>query len=200
MRFTRTERKIRELNEHLKRLLSSKNVNDFETNFAAFLASGRSVTLALQTDGNISFDKDGELKKRGIIQGFADWYVEKQKEMRVDELCKYFKDTRDIDLHTGNTAIRSNYHLTATLSTPPNASIGIGLRGTFLIYNKNTPEEYTEQMPLPGKEKFEIGLINTPRTHRGIAIIDRSPTNLCKLFKDYMEDLLKEAKQHFLSL
>ncbi len=200
MIFTKTERKIRELNDHFKRLLSSRNVDDFETNFADFLGSGRSVTHALQADGGISFDKNGNLKKRGEVKGFAEWYLKKQAEMRGDELCKYFKDTRDIDFHTGNTAIRSNYHMSATLSTPPNAQIGIGKRGTYLIYNAGTPEEYSELMALPGKEKFEIGLDDSPKNHRGIAIGDRSPTNLCELFKKYLDALLKEAKQHFLSL
>jgi len=176
MQFIRTERKIRELNQHFNALQTSKNVDDFETNFAAFLASGRSVTLALQIDGGISFD-EGKIKNVGEVEGFAEWYQRKQQEMQTDELCKFFKNTRDIDIHTGNTAIISDYTIKGpvTLSAPTGGSLVIGARGTYEIYNGGTPQELKVQKSLGKEEIFKIGLEGAPRKHKGADISGRYP-------------------------
>lgn len=62
---------------HLNHIKNSKNSVEFEINFAAFVNSARNVTFVLQKE----FNKDNDFKT---------WYVEKQNEMKQDELCKFF--------------------------------------------------------------------------------------------------------------
>ena len=201
MNFNRTNRKIRELNYNFENLKNSQNVDEFETNFSAFIASGRSVTLALQTDADISFDKDGNIKRYGNIDGFAEWYNTKKKEMQKDPLCKYFKDIRDIDLHTGNTAINSSYTIKGpvTLSAPQNGMLVITTRGTYDIFNKGTAQELLIQKSLGKEEMFQIHLENPPTEHKGISISDKSPINLCNTYKNYLNNLTQEAKELFIN-
>ena len=199
MNFQRTDRKIRELNQHFDELVSSKNVDELEGHFSAFLASARSVTLALQTDAGLTF-KDGELAKAGNVSGFADWYINKQSEMRKDELCKYFKGLRDVDLHTGNSEIQSNYHIKGpvTLSAPKGGTLIITARGTYEVFDAKTPKEKRIQKVLSGEETFQVGLSNPPKSHLGHEVENNDPISLCKFYKDYLENLIFEAKEKFL--
>lgn len=177
---------MRELTRHFGKILNSKTVDEFEDNFAAFLAAGRTITLALQKDN----------KKN---QNFKIWYTEKQNEMREDELCKYFKDTRDIDLHTGDSEIRSSYHIegTAILSAGPNETLAMTPRGAYEIKNLNTPQQELKQISLGRVEKIKIFLENPPQYHKGLIIEDKSPISICKLFQTYLSDLILEAKEKF---
>lgn len=50
MQFKSSERKIYELNHQFRSIGYSKNTDQFEANFAAFIAAGRSVTMVLQND------------------------------------------------------------------------------------------------------------------------------------------------------
>lgn len=50
MKFKSSERKLYELNYQFKSIGYSRNTDQFEANFAAFIAAGRSVTMALQND------------------------------------------------------------------------------------------------------------------------------------------------------
>lgn len=199
MQFTRTDRKMRELKQHSKKMLTSKTVDEFEGNFSAFLATGRSVTLALQKDGGISFNTDGTVKKRGSVDGFADWYVQKQSEMRKDQLCKYFKDARDEDLHTGDTKVESNYCINGPvhLSAQPGKDLIITSRGIYDVAQPNTPKEEHQQRLIGEQEMSQVFLANAPSQHKSIDLVDRSPASLCKLFETYLEELVQEAKEKF---
>ncbi len=71
MYFKRADRKIREACYHLNSLTKSENVDEFETIFASFLSSSRSVTLALTSEAGVKFDKNGNVKEKGGLEGFA---------------------------------------------------------------------------------------------------------------------------------
>jgi hypothetical protein len=201
MNFQRTDRKIREVCQHLSTLMGSKNVDEFEANFAAFITTSRSVTLALQTDAGITF-KDGDLVEKGSVTGFSDWYIGKQDEMRKDELCRFFKNTRDEDIHTGNSAIQSSYTIKggATLTTPKDGSLHITHRGTYEVYDQDTPKEKRIQKKLETEEQFKIALTSTPTKHLGKILEQTDPITLCNLYKTYLENLVFEAKENFLTL
>jgi len=201
MNFDRTDRKIREMNQHLSSLTNSKNVDDFEGSFAAFISAARSVTLALQVDAGITFDISGSIAKKGDIKGFADWYVQKQQEMREDDMCKFFKNIRDVDLHTGDSQIQSSYTIKGgtILKAPEKGPLEINSRGTYEVYGQNTPAEKKIQKKIDG-EIFQIRLYNSPNKHLGKNIDNNNPLKLCNLYKNYLEKLVFEAKEKFMNI
>lgn len=186
MGFERTERKIRELNQHFNLLSSSKTVDEFEGHFAAFIAAGRTITLALQNDLN-------------NVSGFKEWYSIKQEEMKKDELCRFFKDIRDSDLHTGNTIINSSTHIEGPikLCAPKGGRLKINHRGVYEIYSEGTPFEKRIQKTLQNQKSF-IFFLKPPELHKEKKIGDKSPLRVCLIFKEYLESLVLEAKQQFL--
>lgn len=200
MNFDRTDRKIREMNQHFNSLGSSRNVDEFEGNFAAFISAARSVTLALRKDAGITFDEGGNIKKKGNISGFADWYIGKQGEMRQDELCRYFKGIRDRDLHTGDSVVQSGYTIKGgvRITAPEGGITMIGPRGTYEVYGHKTPTEKRIQKKLGAKEIFTIVLKNLPSKHLNKTIQPNNPLIACNLYKNYLGNLVIEAKHKFL--
>lgn len=201
MKFYRAERKIREMENHFSRLSISQNVDDFEDNFAAFIGASRSVTLALQTDADIAFNEDGSIKRKGPINGFIDWYIKKQTEMKQDELCKFFKDTRDLDVHTGSSVLNSVYEIKGgvTLSAPKGGLLVIGARGTYEVYDHDSSKEKRVQKKIQN-EVFQISMNNLPTKHLGKQIENNNPIKSCMLYKDYLTALVVEAKEIFMNI
>jgi len=198
MNFQNAERKIRELNQQYILLDESKTVDEFEGHFSAFISAGRSVTMALQNDVGITFDEDGKIKSVCKIPGFAEWYTKKQEEMRNDELCRFFKNIRDTDLHTGKTEIESSVQIKGpiTLKAGKNSIIYINNRGVYEVQNLDTPDEIKIPKLIP-EMISNICFKNPPQKHKDIDISKKSPLNLCFIFKKYMEELVLEAKKLF---
>ena len=67
---------------------SSPYSSDSRFYFSAFVSAARSVTLALQAT------MDG-------VSGFEPWYHSVQEELRADPLARFFKEVRDVSVHTG---------------------------------------------------------------------------------------------------
>jgi hypothetical protein len=61
---------------------------------SAFLAAGRSITLYLQAEASPH-------------PGFEEWYKQIQEELKLDELMRFFKNTRDGVLHARYSKIRT---------------------------------------------------------------------------------------------
>jgi hypothetical protein len=184
MNFTRTNRKIRELERHFLMMTTSKTVDEFEDNFSAFLAAGRSVTLALQKDSKSNTK-------------FKSWYTNKQNEMSNDELCKYFFNRRNVDLHTGDSNVGSIYQIPGpvVLSAKKGQSLIITNRGVYDVKNSKTPHEDRAQRFLgDGKEFAQVYFTNPPSKHKGQLIINATPIFLCELYLKYLKQLVMEAK------
>ena len=67
---------------------SSPYSSDSRFYFGAFVSAARSVTLALQAT------MDG-------VSSFEPWYHSVQEELRADPLARFFKEVRDVSVHTG---------------------------------------------------------------------------------------------------
>jgi hypothetical protein len=183
------DRKLKEMYQFLEQMKSSNNVDDFERYFAAFISAGRSVTFSLQLD----------LRN---IDGFSEWYSVKQQEMKEDELLKFFKDLRNSDIHTGKPNTSSSIFIKGPVDSkkwenrPRGSSIKVTGRGVYYVKNPDTPFEEVIPAQFPNKTIHKIGFKNPPTRHNG-KIINQNPVSLCKLYIDYLNELVKEAKIFF---
>ena len=186
MSLTNTDRKVREMNRHFDLICKSRSVDEFEDHFASFLAAARTVTLALQHDLNGN-------------PGFAEWYAIKQKEMAEDELCKFFLNVRNADLHTGKTAITSSMKIRGSLklSAPLGGAIAINNRGVYEIYNPGKPDQKIVEKAMPDVERT-IYFVKPPKNHLGASIAEKNPIEICRIYKEYLENLVCEAKRQVL--
>jgi hypothetical protein len=87
--FGLVDEKLAEANFFLEKLAGA-GTNFFETRcyFSAFVAAARSVTFSLQA---VMAD----------IDGFRDWYADKQDTLRMDELPRFFHIARTQLQHLG---------------------------------------------------------------------------------------------------
>lgn len=92
MGFGNTKSKLEDSRNILDQLKLAKNATNFKALFNSFLSSSRAITYALQKEG----------KK---INGFEEWYKEKQDEMRKDKLLRFIHEARTIDFHEGNNVL-----------------------------------------------------------------------------------------------
>ena len=187
--LSRAKRKLREAEQHFLLLENATNLDEMEGHFSAFLAAARTVTLALQKD----------LKD---MSGFEEWYKTKQDEMRYDELCRFFKDLRDKDLHTGDSNIKSSTFVPGPVNTrtwpnrPRNSGIRITSRGIYWVLNSGTPEEKEININVPNSVN-SFWFPNPPRSHLGGKIKDKKMQGLCCLYLGYLKNLYKEAIVRF---
>ncbi|TBR15628.1 hypothetical protein EPO66_05760 [bacterium] len=187
--LSRTKRKLREAEQHLSLLKNAVNLDETEGYFSAFLAASRTVTLALQKD----------LKDK---PGFERWYKAKQDEMRNDQLCKFFKNLRDKDLHTGDSDIESSTFVPGPINTrtwpnrPKNSGIKITSRGIYWVLNSGTLDEKEINVNVSNRINF-FRFPNPPQSHLGRKIKDKTMQGLCCLFLDYLSTLYKEAIVRF---
>ncbi len=185
-----TERKLRELAHFFQQMKVSDSIDVLEGHFSAFISAGRSVTFSLQSD----------LKK---FEGFSEWYSDKQKEMKDDELLRFFKDLRDSDIHTGKQNIESSIFIKGPVNSknwknrPEGSSIRITGRGVFFVENPDTPFEKVTPAEIPNTKVHKFGFRNPPSRHNNKNLSSQEPIYLCELYKKYLEDLVKEAKMTF---
>jgi len=109
MNFNTIDVKITEMNYYFNNIEKSKHTNEFEFNYNAFISSARSIILILQDKTGIKFDRKGNITNKGIINGFSEWYINKKSRLDTDELCKYFKENRNSNIHSGKSQIQSSY-------------------------------------------------------------------------------------------
>lgn len=88
-----TLKRIKETENLLSELKSSSHEREnFRTKLNVFISSARTITLVMQKEG-------------APISGFNDWYELKQKEMKENELFKYFIDKRNTIQKEGSVRI-----------------------------------------------------------------------------------------------
>ena len=190
MVFGNTNSKLEDSRNILNILKSTKDAMNFKSLFNSFLSSSRAITYALQKEG----------KK---INGFEEWYKEKQDEMRKDELLRFIHEARTIDFHEGKNVLGTSVYINHFLNSnvgpkpTPDATIGIHKDGIYWTINKGTPRERRIPINKGGKFLTNISIKNPPSQHKGKSLEKKDPIAICELCVKYMEELVFEAIEKF---
>lgn len=141
---------------------------------------------------------------------FEEWYKKYQDEMRADPLMKYFYDLRSEILKEGKLQVGVRAYIDhLSLPTdmrrfglpPPNVKsffIGDNLGGTGWIVQlaNGSTEKYYVDLPTD-IGSVDIVFPNPPEHHDGKKITDNSVQNLARIYLDYLQQLIKIAKEKF---
>lgn len=174
---------------------NSRNIEELEINFAAFVVFARSVTSILQKE----FSKN---KK------FIDWYGDienpkqgtKRYEMKKDPLCKFFYDLRSNILKEGisgvqavNTQIGSFNSSTDIVEKPEGVdSTMIRADGIFFSVYSNTPKADIVPANTTARMSTVFILKDTPDKHLGKRITDKNFFEISKLYYEYLKSIVEE--------
>ena len=91
--FDTVDLKVAEAEFFLRKMAECKfNFDEFGFYFSAFLATSRTVTLALQQFNH--------------LDGFNEWYISHQKALKANSTAKFFLNTRNSHLHGGGYPVR----------------------------------------------------------------------------------------------
>lgn len=112
----------------------SKNIEEFEICYAAFVMSARTVTFVLQKE----FSKN---------ESFHTWYQKKQEVFANNKVAKFFLNQRNSIEKEGINALEfsmkiDELHLPSdAIDKPENSEIQISAKGIFYLVNKGTQKE-----------------------------------------------------------
>ncbi|MFQ5861707.1 MAG: hypothetical protein ACE5IC_01150 [Candidatus Brocadiales bacterium] len=195
----RAKKNLHECEYHLKKMVSSRNVEELEINFAAFVNSARNVTFVLKKE----FINHPQYKKT-----FLTWYGDldspeagtKSHEMSSDDLCIFFKKLRNSILKEGINGIVCNTHIESFNSStdlpdkPPNASIQISSRGIYYLINKGTTQEDSIPARTTARITTSVFIADPPNKHLDQAIPNNQKDifNLSNKYYEYLKSVVDE--------
>lgn len=119
---------------HLNAMEKSKNSEEFEINYAAFVVFGRTVTFVLQKE----FAKNTT---------FEIWYNTKREEMKKNHICEFFRIQRNSIEKEGINALNFSLNVKKLqipgdmIDQPQNSEICMSKKGIFYLIHKGTKEE-----------------------------------------------------------
>lgn len=181
----KAKKNLHECEYHLKNMITSRNVEELEINFAAFVNSARNVTFVLQKEFN------GKIR-------FEIWYKFKIDQMAKDELCYFFRNLRNEIIKEGINRIQASTHIKKFDSSkdmvdrPDDSSLVITGKGIFYLIKKGTPQEDL----IPAKTKAEmmtqVFIENSPKTHLGKEIPNNNIIEISKLYYKYLKNIVEE--------
>ena len=187
--FAGAEQKLEDAWTILQQLEVAADAPAFRSLFNSFLSASRAITYALQKGG-------------ARLRGFDEWYVEKQAEMKADDLLRFIHKARTEDFHEGkHRLVFDTYiaHLSGGEAGPPpapGAPLIIGADGPFWLMDEGTPRE--RRIPVRrGSFATRIAIANPPRTHMGSNLEQTDPLSICRLALGYLQNLVHEAKTRF---
>ena len=188
--FGNTKLKLEDTRNIFNKLKATKDAMNFKALFNSFLSSSRAITNALQKEG-----KD--------INGFEEWYKEKQDEMKKDKLLRFIHKARTSDFHEGNNVLGNSVYInhfstSNVVSKPtPDATIGVYKDGIYWSINKGTPRERRIPINKGGKVLTYISIKNPSSQYKGKSLEKNDPITICELCVNYMEELVFEAIEKF---
>lgn len=150
---------------------------------------GRHITNALQ-------------RLRSFFTDFNDWYNPHVEEMKSDELLKFVYDLRNDILKKTTMPISTRISIIEKSDRKSKTKFTDISRDSF-----GNPSFHIK--PLTGKDivvvtkdaSWDIDLTFTfsdsPTTHLGKKISDQSPENICRLYLNYLDRLVRKAKIQF---
>lgn len=188
--FNRAKSKLEDACENLDSMRKAKTALQFRAAFNSFLSNCRAVTNALQKEG-------------ARVEGFSEWYAQKQTEMKADELLRFVHESRTEDFHEGrHRLLFSTYieHLSSDAVGPPptpGASLIITTQGPFWLVDEGTPRERRIPITRGSRHQVCVSIENPPTQHRGKRMAASDPISLCEAAASYMAELVHEARQKF---
>lgn len=179
------KKNLHECEYFLNNMLHSRNIEEFEINFAAFVNSARNVTWVLKKE----YSSNGRFNK---------WYLSKEKEMKNDELLSFFKDLRNKIDKEGINALSFQTQIGKFNSTkdiidrPPGSAIVINSKGVYYLVGKGTSKEDLIPAKTNAEIKTNIFLSYPPRSHLGKDITNHNVVRLCIIYYNYLKSLVEE--------
>lgn len=178
-------------------LLKTENPYYLPTGIRNVLTFGRAITKVLQ-------------RLRSHESEFSAWYKPYRDEMENDPLLKYLYRIRNDVLKEGMMPVTSKTHISFLnldwvnqLPKPPNTKgffIGDNLGGSG--FEVELPDGSTEKLyiKLPWDTVITSAHFkNLPNSHLGKSINGISIKEICELYLQYLEKIIKGAKRKFLS-
>ncbi|TES89891.1 MAG: hypothetical protein E3J87_11125 [Candidatus Cloacimonadota bacterium] len=167
-------KKIREAKYFYSRMVQEqRNRDDFTYNLSAFLSSARSVLQYALTEA--------ETKTAG-----KRWYNDC---ISASPVLKFFKDKRDINIHTEPIEPKAHYELTLTESIQLSESLSITVRDK----NGNIKYQYSSDEPKPKPKKPETPAVTEIRYRFADWSGSEDVLTLCKKYIQELEDMIKDA-------
>ena len=119
--MTETEIKLTDAKVQLDLAMSSENVYKIDvvrSCINAFISIARSVTFTMQ-------------KESGSFEKYLKWYENKQVEMRLNPLLKFFNEQRVISIH--HRSIQPSQRIMKISEIEQNGQV-VGVNGTAMVY------------------------------------------------------------------
>lgn len=174
-------------------MVNSRNIEELEINFAAFVNSARNVTFVLKKE----FSKDSD---------FLAWYGNENNpkvgtkvfEMKNDELCMYFNKLRSEIIKEGINRINCSttiFHFDTKSdieNQPPNSALSIRNKGIYFLIHKGTSKEDL----IPAKTKAKITTVvfleNPPKKHLNKFIEQNTIFHVSEIYFNYLKKMVEE--------
>lgn len=147
---------------------------------------------------------------RSTEPDFDRWYEKYKIEMQADPLMKYFYKLRSEILKEGQLRVGWKAYIKMINEPiderlfgppPPNAKRfftfnGLGGTGWIVQLPDGSTENYYVNMPAD-VASVSFKFPNPPKSHLGKAITDNSVQSLTRLYLDYLQQIVEEAKTKF---
>ncbi len=176
------------------KLLCSDSSQQRRAGLRNLVVFGRAVTNVLQN-------------LRSSEPTFDEWYQKYVGEMVSDEMMNFFYKLRSEILKEGTVKTKSGVCLNFStddiqrLPKPPHAKglficDNIGGSGWIVELPDGSTEKYYTTFPNE-MASIKVEFPNSPKKHLGKEITDDSIQSLCRLYLDYLQRIVKEAKMQF---
>ncbi|TSA26595.1 hypothetical protein D4R71_03540 [bacterium] len=213
--FTRLNRRMNGL-KRLGEILSDPIPGQKRDTISRVAVEGRSITNILQN-------------LRSVIDNFDVWYQPFVVEMSNDPLLKYFYQLRTSTLKKGDDKIkgvRVSARSNASISLNPKGIdvkyiddhniehilfhpqpqntiskfLGDQEGGAGFVLKTPDGKEVKQYVYIPSNAAdIDVFFENPPNIHLGTTLPDKSPKYFCKLYIDYLTELVSKAEEKFLS-
>jgi len=158
-----------------KMIEEQKNKDNFTYNLSAFLSSARSfLQYALE---------EARSKTRG-----QQWY---RNYISTSTILKFFKDKRDINIHTEPVKPQANYHLTLTETLHLSESLSITVKDK----DGNIKQQYSSDEPKPKPKKPEAQSSMEIKYKFDDWSEREDILTLCQMYIQELEDIIKDEIQ-----
>lgn len=178
--WRRGVKRLDEAESAIRRLDDPTDTLDFRSNFSACLTAIASVRSLVKHEAPEFFAREE-----------GPWFAD-------GELSKWIVEARNRDIHEQrDILIFRAYTDSITIqpgALPPGAELECRNDGWFLIYDAGKPTERRVPYGEPSARfRTEAALAHRPKTHRGKAIHDNSPSGVLKLAVAHTRQLLHAA-------
>jgi hypothetical protein len=161
---------------------------------------GRAVTFVLQN-------------LRDTEPAFDEWYAPHVAAMRGDELCRFFVELRntiekvgDLPVKVGTYVIRhfTGADMARLPPAPPNAEgmfMGdpLGRAGWVVRQPDGSTENFYFDLPADIGGPTDLQFPDPPKSHAGQSLTTTKMRDICRLYLDYLENLVQSAEARFLT-